>query len=279
MDWISLLAVDFIPLDPPPPALISWPATVISAHQLVASKYKDYLATLKLDDGNLGRYKSLYHSIETDLVPLWLQLEGSGVGDGMLEEGLECLAQLFVAFDQSIAQLQDEQNGVMTNSTFAVVKKQVEGRGGRRTIIDPDILREALSPGRTINISLLAKALGVSRPTIYSNMRQYGITRAYSKLSDRELDAVVANYKELRPASGLRFMMAYLRTSSLRVQRSRVHQSLKRVDGVGSKLRKRKAVKRREYSVPGPNCLWHLDGHHKLIRWGIVVHGMIDGYD
>ena len=50
---------------------------------------------------------------------------------------------------------------------------------------------------------------------------------------------------------------------------------------------------RRPYSVPGPNSLWHmgllylsecpcvnffLDGHHKLIRWGFVTHGGIDGY-
>ncbi|KAJ7574243.1 hypothetical protein C8J56DRAFT_753515, partial [Mycena floridula] len=24
--------------------------------------------------------------------------------------------------------------------------------------------------------------------------------------------------------------------------------------------------------------LWHLDGHHKLIRWGIVIHEFIGGY-
>ncbi len=33
-----------------------------------------------------------------------------------------------------------------------------------------------------------------------------------------------------------------------------------------------------EYSVPAPNSLWHLDGYHKLIRWGLVIHGGIDGY-
>ncbi len=35
---------------------------------------------------------------------------------------------------------------------------------------------------------------------------------------------------------------------------------------------------RRVYDVPGPNALWHLDGHHKLIHWGFVTHGCIDGY-
>ena len=37
-------------------------------------------------------------------------------------------------------------------------------------------------------------------------------------------------------------------------------------------------VQRRHYSVPGPLSLWHLDGNDKLIRWGFVIHGCVDGY-
>ncbi|CAB4001417.1 hypothetical protein AWC38_SpisGene3841 [Paramuricea clavata] len=37
-------------------------------------------------------------------------------------------------------------------------------------------------------------------------------------------------------------------------------------------------VQRRKYHVPWPNSLWHLDGHHSLIRWNLVVHGCIDGF-
>ncbi|KAG2364284.1 hypothetical protein BDR07DRAFT_1280150, partial [Suillus spraguei] len=33
-----------------------------------------------------------------------------------------------------------------------------------------------------------------------------------------------------------------------------------------------------KYHVKRPNVLWHVDGHHKLIRWGIVIHGFIDGF-
>ena len=29
----------------------------------------------------------------------------------------------------------------------------------------------------------------------------------------------------------------------------------------------------------GEVIVWHLDGHHKLIRWGVVIHGIADGYD
>lgn len=34
---------------------------------------------------------------------------------------------------------------------------------------------------------------------------------------------------------------------------------------------------RREYNVAGPHHLWHMDGHHKLIRYGLITHGCIDG--
>ena len=30
--------------------------------------------------------------------------------------------------------------------------------------------------------------------------------------------------------------------------------------------------------VAMPNSLWHIDSHHKLIKWRIVIHGGIDGY-
>jgi hypothetical protein len=54
--------------------------------------------------------------------------------------------------------------------------------------------------------------------------------------------------------------------------------SLRRVDSLGGVLRQRKIIKRRVYHVTRPNALWHLDGHHKMIRWGIVTHGFADGY-
>ena len=32
------------------------------------------------------------------------------------------------------------------------------------------------------------------------------------------------------------------------------------------------------YHVDGPNSVWHMDSHHKLIWWKFVTHGAIDGY-
>lgn len=47
---------------------------------------------------------------------------------------------------------------------------------------------------------------------------------------------------------------------------------------VNTAIRWAGVISRRVYSVPWPNSLWHMDGHHLLIRWGFVVHGCIDGF-
>lgn len=51
-----------------------------------------------------------------------------------------------------------------------------------------------------------------------------------------------------------------------------------KIDPVGTALRWNQVLYRRKYSVHGPNALWHIDGHHKLIHWRLVVHACIDGY-
>ncbi|XP_065821869.1 uncharacterized protein [Labrus bergylta] len=75
-------------------------------------------------------------------------------------------------------------------------------------------------------------------------------------------------------------MGSFLRARGLRVQIPRVRDSLRRVDPDGTELRAmaNRTLRRRQYSVPAPNAMWHIDGNHKLIRWRFVVHGGIDGF-
>ena len=53
---------------------------------------------------------------------------------------------------------------------------------------------------------------------------------------------------------------------------------MKNIDLVGTALRWNQVVYSRKYSVPRPNALWHIDGHHKLIHWRLVLHACKDGY-
>lgn len=156
---------------------------------------------------------------------------------------------------------------------------RVQRRRGRPCKnINQEYLAEAMGPTRNISLTKLAHVLGVHRHTLRRNMKSYGIKRSFSSITDAQLDLVVKAHKHDKPNTGVRYLLGYLRSRGIRVQKDRVYQALHRVDGLGQVLRQHTTIQRREYHVSRPNALWHCDGHHKLIMWGIVIHGFIDGY-
>jgi hypothetical protein len=78
--------------------------------------------------------------------------------------------------------------------------------------------------------------------------------------------------------TGESYIIGYIRSLNLKVQRDRIRESLTRADPRNTAMRWASVITRIIYSVPGPNSLWHIDGHHSLIRWKFVVHGCIDGF-
>lgn len=125
----------------------------------------------------------------------------------------------------------------------------------------------------------IADILGISRRTLYRRLEEWDlpIDIKYSTITDNDLDRLVADVKRGNPKYGEVLLIAHLNTLGVNVQRSRLRASIHRVDPHTVELRRRVTVRRRVYSVDGPNSLWHIDGHHKLIRWKLVVHGGIDG--
>lgn len=135
-----------------------------------------------------------------------------------------------------------------------------------------------MAPQRNISVSKLARTLKMDRHTLSYYMKLYGVQRKFADLSNMDLDRLVRTFKTDKPESGIRYLVGFLRKHGLRVQKRRVHQSIRRVDGLGSTLRQRAAIRHRKYTSPRPNALWHCDGHHKLIHYGFVIHGFVDGY-
>ncbi|KAG1902945.1 uncharacterized protein F5891DRAFT_948282 [Suillus fuscotomentosus] len=82
----------------------------------------------------------------------------------------------------------------------------------------------------------------------------------------------------MKPNSGVHYLTGHLRQLGLRIQQQRVISSIHRVNPLETVLRQCTIIQRQQYRVSRPNALWHMDGHHKLIHWGIVIHGIIDGY-
>lgn len=151
---------------------------------------------------------------------------------------------------------------------------------GRPAIhIDPALLAASISPGRRISLTRLAEALGVHRHTLRKNFQLHNLNYGFTNISDNDLDTLIAAYTQHRPESGIRYVTGFLSHHGFKIQRWRIIDSLHRVDPVGRTLQERRTIIRRIYSVARPNALWHIDGHHKLIAWGIVIHAIVDGFD
>ena len=125
----------------------------------------------------------------------------------------------------------------------------------------------------------IALVFNVSRTTLWRRMNESGIsTSSYSDICDADLDAIVHDTQSRFPNMGLRLIHGHLMSIGIKIKRERLRESVKRVDPFRCSLRWRQIISRRTYSVAGPNSLWHIDGHHSLIRWRFVIHGCIDGY-
>lgn len=126
----------------------------------------------------------------------------------------------------------------------------------------------------------IAHVFGCSPKTIHRRIVLFGLptTHEYSLITDSELDEIVEEFVSRFPTAGQKTLAGHLCTLGYHLQRARIRDSLYRVDPWGVEERSRRVLHRRKYTVAGPNSLWHIDGHHKLIRWRIITHGGIDGF-
>lgn len=123
----------------------------------------------------------------------------------------------------------------------------------------------------------IASLMKISRATLYRKLKQYNIL-SYTEISENELDELMQYIKIDHPHDGEVMMQGHLLSLNVKIRRKHLRESIRRVDPAGVISRSKKAVKRRLYSVPHPNALWHIDSHHKLIRWKFVIHAAIDGF-
>lgn len=148
-----------------------------------------------------------------------------------------------------------------------------------------EIKRETLKLFMSYGFSLvkIAEMLGVSAKTISRRIQEFGLKEEvpkYTDITNDDLDKLVSDIYGEFPNCGIRRMKGFLTARGINLQWERVRSSLWRIDPEGIILisMQLNLVNRRRYFVPGPLFLWHLDGNHKLIRWGFVIHGCIDGY-
>ena len=135
--------------------------------------------------------------------------------------------------------------------------------------------------GENFNTRRIANCLGVSVSTVRRRLRDSGIgqDQTFSSISDADLDQLIRNIRSHFPRIGCRQMRAMLESDhGLKIQRCRVRMAMRRVDPAGASIRWSEVHVRRRYNVYGANALWHIDTHHSLVRWRLIIAGGIDGY-
>ncbi|RVE55409.1 hypothetical protein OJAV_G00236630 [Oryzias javanicus] len=194
----------------------------------------------------------------------------------ILEQLLESLAEHSAVTDIPVDEV------VLANLHLALHQLDAIARGrGRPAINIPfHVIEGYLLHG--FNVKEISELFGVTRQTIHRRMNDNGLRKSdvYSALTQEELDAVIGEIQQSHPHTGYRMMKSFLQARGLLVQTTRVRDSLRRIDPIGTEVRAlaNRTLRRRQYSVPAPNAMWHIDGNHKLIRWRFLVHGGIDGF-
>ena len=62
------------------------------------------------------------------------------------------------------------------------------------------------------------------------------------------------------------------------IPRQEVQTLMRELDPEGCEVRRRRRLRRREYTTPGPSFAWHVGGYDKLKDFGFPIHGCIDGF-
>ncbi|PPQ76330.1 hypothetical protein CVT24_008496 [Panaeolus cyanescens] len=256
------------------------PGVVIARGQLLNM----YLSSMRMiETGNFNRYRVVAHQnvLHTQALPL---IQAILEQEPELEHWISSVCKIMLDIDNELDNILSSETTESTSSSIPIKPYTLvhTGRRGRPPkLIDPSAMEWATQTHLTAD--KIAELFGVSRSTLSKQMKAAGLptsTRT-SNINDDRLQELVRDAMAARPDTGLAYLTGYLRANfQVRVQRWRLRQAVHNVDTVGTVMRRLGVAKkvRGSYHVSRPHALWHIDGHHKLIKWGIVIHGMIDGY-
>ena len=185
-------------------------------------------------------------------------------------ENIELLLQSFQLYTLIIER---EVNDTSIRPAIIMLETHSEGssRRGRPKL---SIAEDALLYFRELSYSWkdISLMLNVSQWTVYRRVRELHLENVtgFSNISDDDLDQHIQHFKQVHgPIAGRSLALGYLRSLGLPVQQERVAKALVRVKPTNSGLRWTSLIKRKKYNVPGPNNLWHIDGHPSLVNWDL----------
>lgn len=107
----------------------------------------------------------------------------------------------------------------------------------------------------------ILQQMPIQTTELQENRRIISYTGPLSSITDEELDSLILQLRQNFVRAGITMLHGMLRRLGYRIPRSRIQQSLYRIDPV-QRIFSRIRIRRRTYNVAGPNALWHHDGQH-----------------
>lgn len=119
----------------------------------------------------------------------------------------------------------------------------------------------------------------MSERTLKYHLQSYSLRRRLPTYNLAQVGLCVAEELDGPSCmSGYRSIWHTLCLDGLQVPRWVVAGVVRELDPEGCETRRSKRLRRRKYSVPGPNYCWHIDSYDKLKPFGFPIHGCIDGW-
>ena len=177
--------------------------------------------------------------------------------------------EIFIMVEEALREIQQ-----ISQSSAFHIENAFSGSPGYPALNDPrEVLK--MSVENKCNVSTMACMLKVSESTVRRWLRSNGISISsqYANLSKGDLDTIVVGILQQFPKSGYKRIIGYLWARGYRVQERCGRELMRRVDpeGVIERSILLNIIRRRRYSVPCPMALWHMDGHHKFVRYIILT--------
>ncbi|XP_057304634.1 uncharacterized protein LOC130641714 [Hydractinia symbiolongicarpus] len=121
----------------------------------------------------------------------------------------------------------------------------------------------------------------MSLSTLKRTLSKLGLYRRHpAKIEDREEIKKLVSMELLGSGNsmGYRKVWNVIKNLGIPAKRATIMEIMRELDPEGVSTRRKRRLRRRVYTVPGPDHLWHIDGYDKLKPFGFSVHGCIDGF-
>ena len=162
-----------------------------------------------------------------------------------IQQLLQDLIDQVAALSREISVILDSQNSDMAPERLVEFLQSTGGRPAYN--ISKEQLRET-----GMNWKAVAKCLRVSKSTLYRRRTELNVISSFSDITNDNLCGEIEEILRLTPYSGESYVRGALRGRGIWVQRSRVRESLSRLDPVGRAVRKTYEICRRslQCSIP-----------------------------